>query len=347
MNTASRKPFLGPLSLALPFMLASVILVSASFGSASVSFRDSSGIILNRLFPFLNWSYPETMELIVLQIRLPRIVLALLVGTGLAAGGVVFQGVFRNPMADPYVLGVSSGAAFGVTMAMITGLASLPLIGPGLVPASAFLGALAATLLVLGVAGGLRDASLISLLLAGIAVSFLLSAGISLMMYLNREQVESIVIWTFGSFSAAGWEQIYLSAPIILPGSVLIFLFNRDLDLLSLGEDAAGTLGMHVQRTRLFLLVSATLISAAAVMVSGIIGFVGLIVPHAVRIISGPRHRILLPWAMFCGALFCVVSDTLARTLLEPTEIPVGIITALFGAPYFLYLLRRRTGAPA
>jgi iron complex transport system permease protein len=343
VNEAPRKTLIVVLSLALPFILAAVILGSASFGSANIGFRDSSGIILNRIFPFLDWHYPRTMELIILQIRLPRIILALLVGTGLAAGGVVFQGVFRNPMADPYVLGVSSGAAFGVTLAMVTGAAALPLLGTGLVPASAFLGAMAATLLVLGVAGGIQDSSLISLLLAGIAVSFLLSAGISLMMYLNREQVESIVIWTFGSFSAAGWEQILLAGPIILAGSVLIFFFSRDLDLLSLGEDTASTLGLHVPRTRLFLLVCATLISAAAVMVSGIIGFVGLIVPHAVRIITGPRHKLLIPWAMFSGALFCVLSDILARTLLEPTEIPVGIITALFGAPYFLYLLRRRS----
>jgi cobalamin transport system permease protein len=327
----------------LPLAAAVLIFAAAAFGSASISLRDSSGIILSRLIPGLDWDYPAAMEVIVLQIRLPRIILSFLVGMGLAASGTVFQGVFRNPMADPYILGVSSGAAFGVTLAMVSGIANLPGSVVSL-PAAALAGGLLATLLVLGVAGRPGENSMIPLLLAGIAVSFLLSAGISLLMYLNRDKVEAIVFWTFGSFAAAGWDKIAFVAPMILGGSGLLLLFCRDLDLLTLGEETAATLGLNVKGARLFLLVTATFIAAGAVMVSGIIGFVGLIIPHAVRLISGPRHRVLLPGAILTGALFCVASDTLARTILSPAEIPVGIITSLVGAPYFLYLLRRRAG---
>ena len=340
-NTRARRlPLLFTL---LPVTAALLIFAAAAFGSADISLRDSSGIILNRLIPGLGWEYPASMEVIVLQIRLPRIILSFLVGMGLAASGTVFQGVFRNPMADPYILGVSSGAAFGVTLVMVTGLANLPGSAVSL-PAAALAGGLLATLLVLGVAGRPGENSMIPLLLAGIAVSFLLSAGISLLMYLNRDKVEAIVFWTFGSFAAAGWDKIACVTPMILGGSGLLLFFSRDLDLLTLGEETAATLGLNVRRARLFLLVTATFIAASAVMVSGIIGFVGLIIPHAVRLISGPRHRVLLPGAILTGALFCVASDTLARTILSPAEIPVGIITSLVGAPYFLYLLRRRAG---
>ena len=197
---------------------------------------------------------------IVLQIRLPRIILSFLVGMGLAAAGTVFQGVFRNPMADPYILGVSSGAALGVTLSVVAGLSALP----GSVfslPLSAFAGALGATMLVLAVAGGPGESSLIPLLLAGIAVSFLFSAGISLLMYLNRDKLETIVFWTFGSFSSAAWSSVALAAPLILAGSLLLLPFCRDLDLLTLGEESAAGLGLQVHKTRLFLLLTAALYS--------------------------------------------------------------------------------------
>ena len=343
MTTNANRPVLRLLAILMPVITLTGVFFSASLGSADISFRDASGIILNRFLPFLHWHYPQTMEDIILLLRLPRILLSLIVGMGLAASGTVFQGVFRNPMADPYILGISSGAALGVTLVTVSSI-SLAALGSLLLPASAFAGALAAAFLVLIISGGLRDSSLIPLLLSGIAVSFLLSAAISLLMYLNRDKAQSILFWTFGSFSSPSWQKVFIAGWPVLIGLAVVYIFHRDLDLLTLGEDSAQSLGLQVRRTRLILLGTATLMAAAAVMVSGIIGFIGLIVPHAVRLVTGPRHRQLLPWSMRTGALFCLLSDTIARSIMPPAEIPVGIITALFGAPYFLFLLRRRTG---
>ncbi len=331
------------LALLTGLLTIAAVFFSASMGSADISFRDAAGIILNQLLPFLHWHYPVLMKNIVLELRLPRILLSLIVGMGLACSGVVFQGVFRNPMADPYILGISSGAAFGVTLVTVS---SIPLSAMGgmLLPAAAFAGAIAAALLVLLISGGMKQTSLIPLLLSGVAVSFLLSAAISLLMYLHRDEAQRILFWTFGSFASPAWRKVIISGWIFLTGQALIFLFHRDLDLLTLGEESAMSLGLRVRRTRLLLLGTATVMTASAVMVSGIIGFIGLIVPHAVRLITGPRHKLLIPWSMRAGGLFCLVSDTIARSIMPPSEIPVGIITALFGAPYFLFLLRRRTG---
>ncbi len=337
------------LALTTSLLTIAAVFFSASMGSADISFRDAAGIILDFFFPFLHWHYPDLARKIVLELRLPRIMLSLIVGMSLACSGTVFQGIFRNPMADPYILGISSGAAFGVTLVTVSTvplslLSVIPFLGGMLLPAAAFAGAIAAALLVLLISGGMKQTSLIPLLLSGVAVSFLLSAAISLLMYLHRDEAQRILFWTFGSFASPSWNKVLISGWILLTGQALIYIFHRDLDLLTLGEESARSLGVRVRRTRMLLLGTATVMTASAVMVSGIIGFIGLIVPHAVRLLTGPRHKLLIPWSMRAGGLFCLLSDTIARSIMPPAEIPVGIITALFGAPYFLFLLRRRTG---
>ena len=320
----------------LPALLLAVLLAGAAamtLGSAGLGLRDLLAVLARE------GSRPDTV--ILLQIRLPRILLAALVGMGLAVSGAVFQGVFRNPLAEPYILGVSGGAALGVTVYSVSGAAAV--LGAVGVPLAAFVGALAASMTVLFV-GGMGRSSTTTLLLAGIAVGFFMSAVISLLMFLNRDALQRIILWTLGSFSAASYQDVAVLLPVVLLGSAVLLLFSRDLNVMVLGDEAAEGLGVPSTRTRVLLLGIATLVAAACVSVSGIIGFVGLVIPHILRIITGPDHRTLLPLATFGGALFVLLADTLARTMLAPSEIPVGIITSMVGAPYFLYLLRSRKG---
>lgn len=323
--------------LLLILILLGTIVIAGSLGSARISFPDVIKILIS---PTLsrNEGIKETSRIIIWKIRLPRIVLTVIAGMGLGVSGAVFQGIFRNPMANPYILGISSGAAFGVTLGMTMGL-QVTFLGIGAIPISAFIGAISASIIVYLISGGGRD--ILPLLLAGIAMGFFLSAMMSLLMYFNRSQLENIVYWTMGSFNAASWQKVTITAPVILPGSIFIIIFARDLNLMVLGEDSASSLGISVKKSRLIFLLISTIITASAVAVSGVIGFVGLIVPHAMRIITGPDHRTLIPYSMLGGAILLLVSDTIARTIIAPTEIPVGIVTSLLGAPFFLFLLNR------
>jgi len=281
------------------------------------------------------------------EIRLPRILLTALAGAALAISGACLQGIFQNPMADPYILGLSSGGALGAAIAITFGL-DISLLGLSSVPLFALVGAMATALAVLRLGqtnGKIRPETL---LLAGIAVNAFLSAIVSFLMTLNMERGtfggNSLYWWLMGGFYTANWVKVQSALPYVLVGALVILLYARDLNLLLMGEESALHLGVEVERAKKLLLLAASLTAAAAVSVSGIIGFVGLIAPHIIRLIVGPDHRRLLPSSALLGAIFLMVCDTLARTLLAPTEIPVGILTAFTGVPFFLYLLKRNRG---
>lgn len=301
------------------------------------------------------------VSLIVLELRLARVVLACLVGAGLAVSGTVFQGILRNPLADPFTLGVSSGAAFGASLAIffagaLSASAALPgssaadgvfpgLPGLGLLPLAALAGALLAlgAVILLGRSGGtLRRETLV---LAGIVVATFLSAFISLVKSLDEESVSAIVFWIMGSFQGRGWSHVQLFLPYFLLGLLPVWRYSRELDILALGDVQARQLGVDAGKVRLRLLVGASLLAGAAVAVSGVIGFVGLVVPHLIRLSFGGEHRPLLGLSALGGSVLLLWSDVLARTILPGgAELPVGVVTALLGGPFFCLLLRGRTG---
>jgi len=282
---------------------------------------------------------------VVFHLRVARIVLAGLVGMGLSLAGVGFQGILLNPLAEPFTLGVAAGAAFGASLALSLGLGGAFWGSLGLVPLLALLGAALALALVLALgtmAGGFQHGTLI---LAGVIVSAFLSSLISLVKFLYADSLSSIVFWIMGSLSARGWTHVFFALPYILVGGLILLVYARELNLLTLGDAPAQQLGLAVNRVRLILLVAASLITAGAVAVSGIIGFVGLIVPHLARLLVGPDHRRVLPAAALIGAVLLIAADTLARVILPyGQELPVGIITALLGGPFFCYLLKAARG---
>ncbi len=332
------------LLLLLVVVLICVLIVAASLGAVSISIKVVTKMLLSRI-PIVSslvgsrdWSL--TLETIFFKIRLPRLILAALVGTSLAVAGVIFQALFKNPMADPCIIGVSSGAALGATLAIIFKI-GFGLIGLSTVPITAFLGALITVIIVYQIAKVGPVVPVTALLLSGIAVGSFISAITSLLMVLGGEDLHSIVFWLMGGLGARNWSHVKMILPFILPGLLFIPLFARDLNLILLGEEKAQQLGIGVEGFKKGMLALGSLITAAAVSVSGLIGFIGLMVPHIVRLITGPDHRILLPCSALVGSIFLIIADTLARLLLAPMEIPVGIVTALFGAPFFIFLLRK------
>ncbi|GAB4535258.1 MAG: iron ABC transporter permease [Anaerolineae bacterium] len=279
---------------------------------------------------------------IVRDLRLARVLLAALIGAGLAAAGAAFQGLFRNPLADPYVVGASGGAALGASLAIVTGL-TWTFAGFGPVPLAAFLGSLLAVFVVYFIAevGG-GKASAIQLLLAGAALSTLLTAITSLLMLVRDSTLHEVFTWTMGGLSGRSWPHLRNSAPYLLAGIATLWLMARPLDALAWGEETAESLGLPLRRTRGALVAAASLTTAAAVAAGGIIGFVGLIAPHAARLLFGAAHHRLIPASALMGALLLVLADDLARTVLAPVELPVGIVTSLLGGTFFLYLLKTR-----
>ena len=273
---------------------------------------------------------------IILQIRLPRVFMGVLVGAILAVAGAVMQGLFRNPLAGPYILGVSSGAALGAALS-VTFLPTM--MGVYTTPIAAFIGGCTSILLVYNIVrlsgGGFRTETL---LLAGISVAYLFSAILSMIIWLATEDSHMILVWVMGGLSSADWLKVEAIAPVMLVGLVLAYSFSRDLNALLLGEETAQSLGINVHRVEKILPIIVSLIVSAAVSFSGAIGFVGLMMPHIMRRIVGPDHRILIPSSALAGAIFLTMADSLARCLLE---IPVGVITSLSGVPFFIYLLRR------
>ncbi|HID16842.1 TPA: iron ABC transporter permease [Candidatus Bathyarchaeota archaeon] len=278
---------------------------------------------------------------ILIKVRLPRTAASVLVGGALAAAGAVFQGIFRNPMADPYVIGVSSGAALGAAVAIVLGL-GVKAFGGASISIMAFLGALLSLAIVYRVSKVGSSVPITTLLLAGISVSIFLSAIVALLEVMAGTELHALVFWLMGGFSYARWKEVWAMLPSLIVGLPLLIAFSKDLNVLTLGEEEARHLGVDVEKAKKAFIAAGAFMTALSVSTSGLIGFVGLIVPHLTRILVGPDHRILIPASWIFGASFLTLSDSLARILLAPSEVPVGIITALFGGPFFIYLLRKR-----
>ncbi len=325
-----------PLLLSV-FLLVAVMVIASGIGSVSITPPE----VLRAVWHGLSGELSGVSDTIIWEIRLPRILLAALVGASLALAGVAFQGLFRNPLADPYLLGVASGAGFGASLVMAFA-AAIPLLTIVGLPLVTFVFALLTVTLVMILARQGHKVPMVSLILAGVVVGSSFTAATSFILLAAREQAAGVLAWLLGSFALASWAKIASVLPFVLIAGVLIMLSSRALNLIQLGEEQALQLGLPVESFKLGLISVATLATAAAVSVSGIIGFVGLMVPHAVRLAIGPDHRILSPMSAVIGAVFMVLADLFARSIISPAELPIGIITALVGGPFFLYLLRRQ-----
>lgn len=316
-------------------LLACVLLagiLGVRFGAVHLSSQEILAILAGR--------GDASARFIVLELRLPRVLLGMLVGGGLALAGAVLQALLRNPLAEPYILGISGGAAAGVVAILALGLASA---ASWFLPSAAFGGALLAIALVFGVAASAdRRLDVRVLLLAGVVVGAFFSACIALILSLSdAPTVRTAILWMMGSLSGAGWRTVAIVAVYTLPAAFLLMGLARALNVMAIGEETASYLGTEVERTKRVAYGVASLLAAAGVAFTGVIGFVGLVVPHAVRLLTGPDHRTLLPLSFLAGAAFLTITDLVARTALAPTEIPIGVITAFIGVPFFLFLLRR------
>lgn len=269
------------------------------------------------------------------QLRLPRLLLCMLAGMALSVSGAAYQSVFRNPLTDPYVLGISSGASLGAAIAFLLGLERFPCGVGGM----ALITAMLTLLLIYRIASMGNRMHTTTLLLTGVCLTFLMSAVISFLMVLHQDKMESIIFWTMGSFASASWFDVWMLAPVTLLGIAVVAYHARDLNLLLAGGETAQSLGVEVEKVKRRILFFTTLMVAFAVSCCGVIGFVGLVVPHCVRLVTGPDNRKVVPCSIFLGAIFLLLCDTLARTLFQPSELPVGSLTALVGAPLFIYLL--------
>jgi iron complex transport system permease protein len=327
----------------LAVMLVVVVLIAVAVGAVWISPWTTLRIFAWKLGLT---SRPEGVsratEVIVLQLRLPRVLLAVLVGFGLGVSGMVFQALFRNPLADPAVIGVSSGAALGAIAVIVAGGAATA--SGLLVSVAAFAGALATAFLVYRIAKVGPAVQVATLLLAGIAIAALISSVMSLLMSFSGEQIRSIYFWLLGGLSARGWSSVTAILPFLVVGGAAAAALVRDMNLVSLGEERASQLGVEVASFKRRAIATGSLLAAAAVSVAGVIGFVGLMTPHVLRLIVGADHRRLLPAVLLSGPIFVVLADTVARTAIAPEELPLGAVTALIGAPFFLWLLRRERG---
>jgi iron complex transport system permease protein len=321
---------------------------AVALGPTGIPVGGALGAVLDRLpFVDVHSGLSTTQAAIVTEIRLPRALLALLVGAVLATAGGAYQGVFRNPLADPYLLGVAAGAGLGATVAITTAGAALTGLGT-LVPVAAFVGGLAAVGLayLLGI-GADRLRSNASLILAGVAVAALFTAAQTFLLQRKDESVRDVYAWLLGRFNVVGWHDVELFWPYAAVCLVVLLVMSRRLDVMAVGDEEARSLGIRPGRLRLVVVVAASLGAAAAVAVSGLIGFVGIIVPHAIRLRSGPGYRRILPLAAVLGGAFLCLADLLARTVLAPAAVPIGVVTAAVGAPFFLVVLRSsRTASP-
>ncbi|MBC7958614.1 MAG: iron ABC transporter permease [Vallitaleaceae bacterium] len=329
----------------LVILLLFVLMVgSILFGSVHISIEECFKILGGHL-PVLNQfisldQIKDSHITIVMDLRLPRMLLALFAGMGLSVAGCVYQGVFSNPMADPYLLGVSSGAALGATFAILLQIPNA-FAAVGSVSAMAFIGAILVLLFVFSMAKSKGKMPTITLILSGIAINYFISSFIALLMLFNRQQLENVYFWTLGSFKDANWTKIIFLAMVVVITLLFIYRYYRELNMIMVSEEQARTLGVSTEKVKKILLIAASLMVAVIVATCGIIGFVGLITPHAARLMTGPNHKKLIPFSMVFGGIFMVLSDTLARSILPNAEISVGIITALFGVPFFLLLLRK------
>ncbi|WP_048150401.1 FecCD family ABC transporter permease [Methanolacinia paynteri] len=318
-----------------------IMLISVGIGESNISAETVIAILtepLTHQAPF--WLSGDAT--IIWEIRLPRVILGALVGLCLAISGAALQSLFRNPMADPYILGISNGAALGATIVFVYGAAwalslyTLPLLS--------FVFGIITIFLVYYVGKVGNHVPVNTLLLSGIAISAFLSAINSFMMFTGGQNLQQIMFWMMGGLSGRGWNYIWIIIPFAIIGSLAMITMARSMNAIMFGEESAQYLGIDVEKMKKVLLVLTAFVTSAAVAVSGVIGFVGLIVPHIVRLIVGPDHRILIPVSIFTGAIFLVIADDFARIMISPAELPLGVLTALCGAPFFLYLLRSKRG---
>jgi iron complex transport system permease protein len=325
------------LGILLLVVVAGCFVLGVRFGSVPLSTGDVLGALAGR--------GDETTRDIVVRIRMPRVVLAILIGGGLSLAGATFQALLRNPLAEPYILGISGGASVGAVIVLAFGFVSA---GSWALPLAAFAGALVAIGLVFRVATATGHAMDVRvLLLAGVVVAAFFSACIAFILSISPARtVQSAVLWIMGSLAAADWTSVVLTAAYTLPAALLLVGLARPLNLMAIGEETAHYLGTDVEGVKRLSLAIAALITASGVAVAGVIGFVGLVVPHALRLVIGSDHRTLLPFSFLAGAAFLTIADLIARMLLAPTEIPIGVITAFVGVPFFLVLLRRSVVAP-
>ncbi len=328
--------------IGLSLVLLLVVVLATSIGDVEIPFTTTAGVMISKI-PFIDITpdWEDGIETIVWDLRLPRVILAGLVGAALALAGATYQGMFRNPLADPYLIGVAQGAALGAVVGFLLPISGAGM-GIGMVPVLAFTGALLSVLIVYLIARVGRTVPITTLILAGVALGALLGAIVAYLAITSGQLIHGIMFWLTGSFSLSQWSEVKIVFPIIAVGSIIILLFSRMLNIMQLNEEQAQQLGINVERLKIILLTVATMITAAAVSFVGIIGFVGIITPHAVRLIWGPDYRFLLPLSLVCGAIFLILADVVARIAVAPSEIPIGVITALCGAPFFLYLLRQR-----
>ena len=308
---------MGPWYAVLTVVLLAVMLGSAMVGAVHFTWEEM-------------WQSP-----IFWNLRLPRIILSVLVGAALSVCGAAYQSIFRNPLTDPYVLGISSGASLGAAVAILLGLQTF-LLGVG---TCALATGILTILIIYRIASIGNRMHATTLLLTGVCITFLISAVISFLMVLHQDKMDSIIFWTMGSFASATWIDVAFVAPVVLIGTTVVLYYGRDLNLLLAGSETAKSMGVEVEKVKKVLLLVTTLMVAFCVSTCGVIGFVGLVVPHCIRLVAGPDNRRVVPLSVLVGGTFLMLCDTLARTLMIPAELPVGCLTALVGAPLFIYLL--------
>lgn len=316
------------------------VVLSTGMGFMTISSGDIFRAIGARIFadPDLIKGLDSSIPYVVMDVRLPRILTAALVGAGLAISGVIYQGILLNPLADPYTLGISSGAAFGASIAL---LANLTLLGAFSTPLFAFIGAIITLVVVMRLSTFNGQISAQTLILSGVIVGAILSAGISFLKYIADEQVAIIIFWLMGSFASSTWNGVGLILATVIFGVVISYYYGRDLNIMSLGRRSSDSLGVETAKIRKILLLSASFVTAVCVAITGIIGFIGLIVPHLMRYIIGPDNRKLIPASAFAGAILLLLADTLTRAVL-PVEVPIGVLTALIGGPFFCIIFRQK-----
>ncbi len=340
----SSRPIL--LIVLLLLTLCATIILATGMGFLQIAPLEVIKILWSQGSKQTTGGMDPTFPFVVMEVRLPRILTAALVGGGLAVAGAVFQAILLNPLADPYTLGISSGAAFGASLAIVLSLFGISVPSGLSIPVFAFFGAMATLIGVFSLAAPDNRLSSNTLILSGVIVAAILSAGIGFIKYLADEQVSVIIFWLMGSFVGRTWSDVLSTTVVVLPGLLFILYFARDLNIMSLGERTADTLGVETARVKKMLLVCASLITAICVSVSGIIGFIGLIIPHLLRLILGPDNRMLLPACFLGGAILLLGADTITRAWL-PSEIPIGVLTSLIGGPFFCYIFRKKQLAPS
>ncbi len=339
--TAVRTPLVKPTRLAWPALavvgalVAAALVVGALVGPADIGVGQVLTEILSRIPGVgIESGLSEIQQDILWSWRFPRVVLGMMVGGTLAISGASYQGVFRNPLADPYLLGIAAGAALGATLAIVSGLPA------ALVVPAAFVGGIGAVVATFTLGRTMGDRSATTLILAGVAMASFFTALTTFVQQRNSETLREVFAWILGRLSTSGWTEVALLAPYAAVSIAVMLSYRRVLDMLTVGDDEAASLGVDVNRVRTIVVIAATAGTAAAVAVSGLIAFVGIIVPHAVRLVAGTSYRVVLPLSLFAGAAFLVAADLAARNVMAPAELPIGVVTSFLGAPFFVLVLR-------